>query len=83
MKIFIKSVLNLAERMQSLQKNLEWDSTNTRLINIGPGEKLATVLLPHKKDFATMEVLSKSGEKVERNAWKCAMNGYNMNTILE
>lgn len=48
---------NLAVRMQSLQKNLLWDSDNMKVTNLSSGEKLRTAkLLPFSSDIVTRKV---------------------------
>ena len=60
---------NLAVRMQSLQKTLEWDSENMKVTNIGASEKLKTArLLPYSSDIVTRKVDSDSVQWEEQNA---------------
>lgn len=60
---------NLAVRLQSLQKTLEWDSENMKVTNIGPEEKLRTAkLLPYSSDIVTLQVDRESTQWVEWNA---------------
>lgn len=60
---------NLAVRLQSLQKTLEWDSENMQVTNIGPGETLRTTkLLPFSEDIVTRKVERQAKERVEWNA---------------
>ena len=60
---------NLAVRMQSLQKTLEWDSENMRITNVGANETLSTTkLLPISEDIVTRRVERQSKQRVEWNA---------------
>lgn len=60
---------NLAVRMQSLQKTLEWDNENMRITNIGANETLSTTkLLPFSEDIVTRSVERESKQNVEWNA---------------
>ena len=60
---------NLAIRLQSLQKTLEWDSKNMQVTNIGPDEKIHTAkLLPYSSDVVTNRVVNESRKWEEQNA---------------
>lgn len=60
---------NLAVRLQSLQKTLEWDSTQMKVTNIGPTEKIRTAKLsPFSSDIITRKVEREAQSWVEQNA---------------
>ena len=60
---------NLAVRMQSLQKTLEWDAKNMKVTNISSDEKLSTTkLLPFASDVVTRRVERDAKKRVEWNA---------------
>lgn len=60
---------NLAVRLQSLQKTLEWDSENMQVTNIGAAETIRTAKLsPYSRDIVTLNVERKAKTWVEHNA---------------
>lgn len=60
---------NLAVRLQSLKKTLQWDSENMKVTNIGADEKLKTTnLIPYSEDIVTKKVDDASKVTVEWNA---------------
>ena len=64
---------NLAVRLQSLQKTLEWDSAQMKVTNISPSEKIRTAKLsPFSSDIVTRKVERKAMSWVEQNAMEMA-----------
>ncbi len=60
---------NLAVRLQSLQKTLEWDSDNMKVTNIGASETIRTAKLsPFSSDIITRKVERQAQSWVEQNA---------------
>lgn len=60
---------NLAVRLQSLQKTLQWDSENMRVTNISENEKIKTAkLAPFSEDIVTLSVEREAKKWVEWNA---------------
>lgn len=60
---------NLAVRLQSLQKTLQWDSENMKVTNISPNEELSTAeLTPFQGEIITRSVEQKSQKWVKWNA---------------
>jgi hypothetical protein len=60
---------NLAVRLQSLQKTLQWDSENMQVTNIGEDEKIRTAqLAPYASDVVTRQVEKDALTWVEHNA---------------
>ncbi len=60
---------NLAVRLQSLQKTLQWDSENLRITNISPNEELTTAeLSPFASDIITRNIHRNSQKWVKWNA---------------
>lgn len=60
---------NLAVRLQSLKKTLQWDSENMSVTNIGADEKIRTARLsPFSSEIITRKVERESLEWVEWNA---------------
>ncbi len=60
---------NLAVRLQSLQKTLQWDSENMRITNISPNEELTTAeLSPFLSDVVTRSVHQNAQKWVKWNA---------------
>ncbi len=60
---------NLAVRLQSLQKTLEWDSENMKVSNIGASETIRTAKLsPFSSDIVTRKVERQAQSWVEQNA---------------
>jgi hypothetical protein len=65
---------NLAVRLQSLKKTLQWDSENMKVTNIGDDEKIRTAeLAPFASDIVTRKVERASLKWVEWNAAEMCM----------